>query len=74
MAGQSVDGHHPDPVVDRVWRAVQWRSFNEPLAERADVTQCPRAVESEEVGLIDLALIPFDLVQPAGNFGDRWWC
>src|SRR3990167_5497564 len=73
MAGQSVDRHHPDPVVDGVWGAVYWSSFNQPTAKRADVTQCPRAVESEKLGVIDLPLIPPDLVQPASDLADRRW-
>src|SRR5450759_44812 len=73
MAGQSVDRHHPDPVIDGIRGAVQWSAFNKPTAKRRDVTQCPRAVESEEFGSIDLPLIPPDLVQPAPDLAERWW-
>src|SRR5712692_5511774 len=73
MAGQSVDRHHPDPVVDGVGCAVQWSSFHQPAAKRADLTQCPRAAESDELRIIDLPLIPPDLVQPASDLAYRRW-
>lgn len=58
-------------MTGHYWGALQWSSFNQPTAKRADVTQCPRAVEGKDLGLIDLSLIPPDFVQPVGNLADR---
>src|SRR5271165_2781169 len=73
MARQSVDRHHPNPVADRVRSAIQRSPFDKPTAKRTDVAQCPWAVESEEFWILDLPLIPLDLVQPARDLAERRW-
>ena len=69
MAGQAVDRHHADPIIDGIRRPSDRCSRDEPMPKGEDVPQSAWAEESQKLAVLWPTLmpgvVPRDLVEPS---------